>query len=106
MYSQYFGVFKTLFSKQLKRSDRQSSKSKFERCTCPNDLKRMAGELLTLKTNLIIENMIKIHTKPMFEFPRVRYTGQQGIRNYKLPSLDFRPKEVRIEPSMVSFGED
>jgi len=41
-------VFKTLFSKQLKRSDRQSSKPKFERCTCPNDLKRMAGELLTL----------------------------------------------------------
>ena len=36
-------VFKTLFSKQLKRSDRQSSKPKFERCTCPNDLKMMAG---------------------------------------------------------------
>ena len=41
-------VFKTLFSKQLKRSDRRSSKPKFELCTCPNDLKMMAGELLTL----------------------------------------------------------
>ncbi len=42
----------------------------------------------------------------MFEFPRVRYTGQQGIQNYKLPSLDFRPKEVKISSNMVSFGED
>jgi hypothetical protein len=66
----------------------------------------MAGELLTLKTNLIIKNMIKIHTKPMFEFPRVRYTGQQGIRNYKLPSWSPNHAEVKIDPSMVSFGED
>ena len=48
LYQALSQVFKTLFSKQLKRSDRQSSKPKFERCTCHNDLKRMAGELLTL----------------------------------------------------------
>ena len=50
--------------------------------------------------------MIKIHTKPMFEFPSVRYTGQQGIRNYKLPSWKPKRAEVKIDPSMVSFGED
>jgi hypothetical protein len=66
----------------------------------------MAGELLTLKTNLIIENMIKIHTKPMFEFPRVRYTSQQGIRNYKLPSWSPNHAGVIIDPIIVSFGED
>ena len=41
LYQALSQVFKT-------NSDRQSSKPKFERCTCPNDLKRMAGELLTL----------------------------------------------------------
>ena len=66
----------------------------------------MAGELLTLKTNLIIENMIKIHTKPMFEFPRFcRIDETRELRNYKLPSLDFGPKEVKISSNMVSFGE-
>ena len=49
--------------------------------------------------------MIKIQTKPMFEFPRVRYTGQQGIRNYKLPLWSPNHAEVKIDPSMVSFGE-
>ena len=43
------GIRSTLvFSRHFKNSDRRSSKPKFERCTCPNDLKTMAGELLTL----------------------------------------------------------
>jgi hypothetical protein len=48
--------------------------------------------------------MIKIQTKPMFEFPKIRHTGYQGIRDFKLPTPFQNRAEVKLSSDMVRFN--
>ena len=53
-------VFKTLFSKQLKRSDHRCSKHKFELCTRPSDLRNGGRVLCPNWIYKIRHKMIKV----------------------------------------------
>ena len=56
---------------------------------------------------LSLTYMIKVEfsSKPLSEFPRFRRIDDNvELRDFKLPSLDFRPKEVKISSDKVRLN--
>lgn len=49
--------------------------------------------------------MIKIQTKPMFEILRFcRIDDNMKLKDFKLPLLDFRPKEAKISSNRIRLN--